>query len=53
MKQETQLEVVRAEVRLLETQLRHAALFQDAFSQMDLYKKLQEKKSLLDTLQWM
>lgn len=49
----TQLDEVKAEVRLLELQLQHAALFQDAFSQMDLYKKLQEKKSLLDTLQWM
>jgi len=51
--EKTQLDEVRAEVRLLELQLQHAALFQDAFSQMDLYKKLQEKKSLLDTLQWM
>ena len=49
----TQLDEVRAEVRLLELQLQHAALFGDAFSQMDLYKKLQEKKSLLDTLQRM
>jgi len=43
----TQLDEVRAEVRLLELQLQHAALFQDAFSQMDLYKKLQEKKFTL------
>jgi|TARA_R110002124_G_scaffold285351_1_gene463809 hypothetical protein len=49
----TQLDDVKADIRLLEIQLQHAALFSDAFSQLQLYKELQEKKSLLDTLQWM
>jgi hypothetical protein len=50
---QNQLEQVKAEIRLLETQLQHAAMFSDAFSQMQLYKELQEKKSFKDTLEWM
>tara|TARA_R110000782_G_scaffold79938_2_gene158508 strand:- start:27 stop:185 length:159 start_codon:yes stop_codon:yes gene_type:complete len=49
----TQLQVVTAEIKLLETQLEHAALFKDAFSQMALFKELQRKKSFKDTLEWM
>jgi|TARA_R110000851_G_scaffold148988_2_gene289437 hypothetical protein len=51
--EQNQLEVVKAEIKLLETQLQHAALFKDAFSQMALFKELQEKKSFKDTLEWM
>lgn len=49
----TQKDTLKAEIRLLETQLQHAALFQDAFSQIQLYKELEVKKSLLNTLEWM
>tara|TARA_R110000851_G_scaffold21629_2_gene64804 strand:+ start:1588 stop:1743 length:156 start_codon:yes stop_codon:yes gene_type:complete len=49
----TQKDTVKAEIKLLETQLQHAALFQDAFSQIQLYKELEVKKSLLNTLEWM
>tara|TARA_R110000764_G_scaffold39147_2_gene87146 strand:+ start:899 stop:1054 length:156 start_codon:yes stop_codon:yes gene_type:complete len=49
----TQKDLVEAEIKLLETQLEHAALFKDAFSQIRLYKELEEKKSLKDTLEWM
>tara|TARA_R110000764_G_scaffold1775_2_gene7790 strand:+ start:943 stop:1098 length:156 start_codon:yes stop_codon:yes gene_type:complete len=49
----TQKDLVIAEIKLLETQLQHAAMFQDAFSQIKLHKELEEKKSILDTLQWM
>tara|TARA_R100000935_G_scaffold57360_1_gene91142 strand:- start:3174 stop:3329 length:156 start_codon:yes stop_codon:yes gene_type:complete len=49
----TQETTLRKEIKLLEVQLHHAALFKDAFSQIALYKELEEKKSLLDTLQWM
>jgi len=50
---DTQKDTVKAEIRLLETQLKKAALFQDAFSQIQLYKELEEKKSFLNTLEWM
>jgi|TARA_R100001369_G_scaffold48996_1_gene75525 hypothetical protein len=43
----TQADTLRKEIKLLETQLQHAALFQDAFSQIKLYKELEEKKSIL------
>ena len=49
----TQKDILQKEIKLLETQLQHAALFQDAFSQIKLYKELEEKKSYLDTLLWM
>ena len=49
----TQKTVLQAEIKLLETQLQHAAMFKDAFSQIKLYKDLEEKKSMLDTLEWM
>ena len=49
----TQADDLRLEIKTLEVQLQHAGLFQDAFSQIRLYKELEEKKSLLDTLQWM
>ena len=43
----TQADTLRKEIKLLETQLQHAALFQDEFSQIKLYKELEEKKSIL------
>ena len=49
----TQKDTMKAEIKLLETQLEHAALFQDAFTQIRLYKELEVKKSILDTLEWM
>lgn len=49
----TQADDLRSEIKTLEVQLYHAALYNDAFSQLQLYKELQEKKSILDTLQWM
>jgi hypothetical protein len=49
----TQADDLRSEIKTLEVQLYHAALYNDAFSQRKLYKELQEKKSILDTLQWM
>jgi len=49
----TQKTVLQAEIKLLETQLQHAAMFKDAFSQIKLYKDLEEKNSMLDTLEWM
>ena len=49
----TQKTVLQSEIKLLETQLQHAAMFKDAFSQIKIYKELEEKKSILDTLQWM
>ena len=49
----TQKDTIKAEIRLLETQLQHAALFKDAFSQIQLYKELEVKKSILNTLEWM
>jgi hypothetical protein len=49
----TQADDLRSEIKTLEVQLHHASLYNDAFSQLQLYKELQEKKSLLDTLQWM
>ena len=49
----TQKDTIKAEIRLLETQLQHAALFKDAFSQIQIYKELEVKKSILNTLEWM
>tara|TARA_R100000541_G_scaffold6249_1_gene13763 strand:- start:577 stop:732 length:156 start_codon:yes stop_codon:yes gene_type:complete len=49
----TQLDLIKAEIALLETQLLHAAMYKDAFSQMQLYKELEAKKSYKDTLEWM
>ena len=49
----TQADDLRSEIKTLEVQLYHAALYNDASSQRKLYKELQEKKSILDTLQWM
>jgi len=43
----TQADTLRKEIKLLESQLQHAALFQDAFSQIKLLKELEEKKSIL------
>tara|TARA_B100000767_G_C19267382_1_gene329811 strand:+ start:250 stop:411 length:162 start_codon:yes stop_codon:yes gene_type:complete len=53
MKNETQLDQVKSEIITLEIQLAHAAMYRDAFSQMQLYKELQAKKSFKDTLEWM
>lgn len=48
-----QLEEVKSEIITLEIQLAHAVMYRDAFSQIQLYKELQEKKSFKDTLEWM
>tara|TARA_R110000737_G_scaffold175038_1_gene200283 strand:+ start:2002 stop:2163 length:162 start_codon:yes stop_codon:yes gene_type:complete len=53
MKHETELDQVKSEIITLEIQLAHAALHKDAFSQIDLYKRLLEKKSYKNTLEWM
>ena len=44
----TQKDTLKAEIKLLETQLQHAALFQDAFSQIQLYKELEVKKTTIN-----
>ena len=49
----TQKDTIIAQIKLLETQLEHAALFKDAFSQIKIYKELEEKKSILNSLIWM
>ena len=49
----TQKTVLQSEIKLLETQLQHAAMFKDAFAQIKLHKELEEKKSMQDTLEWM
>tara|TARA_R110000803_G_scaffold60042_1_gene119094 strand:- start:45 stop:194 length:150 start_codon:yes stop_codon:yes gene_type:complete len=43
----TQADTLRAEITTLEAQLQHAALHQDAFSQIEIYKKLEIAKSIL------
>jgi hypothetical protein len=53
MKHETQLDQVKSEIITLEIQLAHAAMYQDAFSQLQLYKELQERKAFKETLEWM
>jgi|TARA_R110000787_G_scaffold240996_1_gene347229 hypothetical protein len=50
---QTQLDQVKSEIVTLEIQLAHATLNSDAFSQMQIYKELQAKKSFKDTLEWM
>ena len=40
----TQAHTLRAEISTLEAQLQHAALNQDAFSQIEIYKKLEIAK---------
>ena len=52
MKNETQLDQIKSEIITLEIKLAHAAMYRDAFSQMQLYKELQEKKSFKETLEW-
>jgi|TARA_R110000787_G_scaffold244179_1_gene350161 hypothetical protein len=49
----TQLDQVKSEIITIQVKLAHAVLHDDAFSQMQLYKELEEKKSLKDTLEWM
>lgn len=49
----TQADDLRLEINTLEIQLQHAAICRDAFSQIRIYKELEEKKSILNTLQWM
>ena len=43
----TQADTLKAEIRTLEAQLQHAALNRDAFSQIDIYKRLEIAKSIL------
>tara|TARA_B100000780_G_C21024313_1_gene410581 strand:+ start:381 stop:542 length:162 start_codon:yes stop_codon:yes gene_type:complete len=50
---QTELEVVKSEIVTLEIQLAHATWHSDAFSQMQIYKELEAKKSYKDTLEWM
>ncbi len=49
----TQLDQVKSDIVTLEVKLAHAVWHQDAFSQIQLHKELEEKKSLKDTLEWM
>jgi len=49
----TELDQVKSEIVTLEIQLAHAVWYKDAFSQMQLYKELEAKKSYKDTLEWM
>ena len=53
MKNETQLDQIKSEIITLEIKLAHAVLYDDAFSQIHLYKELEERKSFKDTLEWM
>ncbi len=49
----TELDQIKSEIITLEIQLAHAVWYKDAFSQMQLYKELEAKKSYKDTLEWM
>lgn len=49
----TELDQVKSEIVTLEIQLAHAVWYKDAFSQMQIYKELEAKKSYKDTLEWM
>ncbi len=49
----TELDQIKSEIVTLEIQLAHAVWYKDAFSQMQLYKELEAKKSYKDTLEWM
>lgn len=49
----TELDQVKSEIVTLEIQLAHAVWHKDAFSQMQIYKELEAKKSYKDTLEWM
>jgi len=49
----TELDQVKSEIVTLEVQLAHAVWYKDAFSQMQIYKELEAKKSYKDTLEWM
>ena len=49
----TQLDQVKSEIVTLQIQLAHATWYKDAFSQMQIYKELEAKKSFKDTLEWM
>ena len=49
----TQLEQVKSEIRTLEVQLKHATLYNDAFSKLQLNKELEAKKSFKSILEWM
>jgi hypothetical protein len=53
MKNETQLDQIKSEIITLEIKLAHAAMYRDAFSQLQLYKELQERKAFKETLEWM
>mgnify|MGYP005620266803 FL=1 len=47
----TQIDTLNADIKLLEIQLQHAALHSDIFTQVELYKKLEIKKSILINIQ--
>ena len=49
----TQLDDVKSEIITIQIKLAHAVLHDDAFSQMQLNKELEERKSFKDTLEWM
>lgn len=49
----TQKDDLKKKVKVLEVQLQHAVLMDDAFSQIRIHKELEVTKSILDTLQWM
>lgn len=49
----TELDQVKSEIVTLEIQLAHAVWYKDAFSQMQIYKELEAKRSYKDTLEWM
>ena len=49
----TELDQIKSEIVTLEIQLAHAVWYKDAFSQMQIYKELEAKKSYKDTLEWM
>jgi len=43
----TQADTLRSEIKELELQLQRASMHKDAFAQMDLYRELDIKKSIL------
>ena len=53
MVHKTQLDQVKSDIITLEIKLAHSVLYEDAFSQIALYKELEVKKGLKNMYEWM
>lgn len=47
----TQIDTLNVEIKDLEKQLLHASLYSDVFTSVELFKKLEIKKSILINIQ--